>query len=268
MTTTVTATSRSAVPRSRKVTRARSASLTMLRIESRLFLRQPVGIVWGLLMPLVAFIILGVIPATGQPQDYLDGLSYRAVYQPILIVVALAMLALNGLTPILGSYRERGVLRRLRATPMPPQRLLAALVVIHLVVAVAAAAIILLAGTIAFDVALPHPFAGWLLMYVLTCAAVLGLGVMVAALSPSGKLANALGAILFFPLAFLAGLWIPQQVMPSLLRDISEYSPLGAAMRATTQLSHGQFPSVAPLLALAAYAVAFCYLAVRYFRWE
>lgn len=240
---------------------------TLLRIESLLFLREPVGVVWGGLLPVAAFVILGAIPGLRHPQAFLDGASFLTVYQPILILVSLAMLALNGLPPILGGYREFGVLRRLQATPMPPARLLSAQLLIHAVVAAAATAIILALGTTAFGVPLPGQFAGWVLGYLLACAAMLGLGVMIAAVSPTAKIANAIGTVSFFPLAFFAGLWMPRPTMPYVLGVITDYSPLGAAVRAMTVASAGHFPPAATLVTLTGYAVVFSVIAVRYFRW-
>lgn len=144
------------------------------------------------------------------------------------------MFALSGIPPILGSYRERGVLRRLRITPMPPTRLLAALLLIHLAVAALAAVAILAIGTLAFDLHLPGQLLGWALAYLLCATSMLGLGVLVAAVSPNAKIANGVGAVLTFPLLFFAGLWLPRAPMPHLLQTISDYTPLGAAVHAMT----------------------------------
>lgn len=244
------------------------AARTMLRIESKLFVREPVGLVWGLVLPAVAFVVLGCIPALSRPEAYLGGASFLAVYQPVLILVSLTLLALSGLPPILGSYRERGVLRRLQTTPMPPARLLGAQLLIHLVVAIATAVMLLGLGSVAFDLALPADLVGWALAYVLTCVAMLSLGVLVAAVSPTAKLANTIGTVLFFPVAFFAGLWLPRASMPHVLGQISDFTPLGAAVRAMTSATQGVFPPVAALAVLAGYAALFGLLAVRWFRWQ
>lgn len=78
----------------------------MLRIETRLFLREPVGVVWGLALPVIAFVVLGLIPGLSRPEPYLGGRTFLQVYQPVLIVASVALLALSGLPPVLGSYRE------------------------------------------------------------------------------------------------------------------------------------------------------------------
>lgn len=241
---------------------------TLLRTEFRLFAREPVGLLFGLVLPAAAFVVLACIPALRHPEPGLDGASFLAVYRPIIVLFSVLMLALNGLPPVLGAYRERGVLRRLRATPMPPARLLSALLVIHLAVAVAAAVVIVAVGALAAELPLPHQPAGWVLAYLLSAAAMLGLGVLVAAAAPTSKIANGVGALITFPLLFFAGLWMPRPTMPHLLGTISDYSPMGAAVRAMTAASDGRFPPLAALGVLAGYAVVFCLLAVRLFRWE
>jgi ABC-2 type transport system permease protein len=67
---------------------------------------------------------------------------------------------------------------------------------------------------------------------------------------------------------FFAGLWLPRALMPPVLLDISNYSPLGPAVQAMQDSMLSGFPSVQPLLVLAGYAVVFGFLAKRFFRWE
>jgi len=67
---------------------------------------------------------------------------------------------------------------------------------------------------------------------------------------------------------FFAGLWLPRALMPGVLLDISNYTPLGAAVEAIQDSTLGGFPPLAPLLVLAAYAVVFGFLARRCFRWD
>ena len=72
----------------------------------------------------------------------------------------------------------------------------------------------------------------------------------------------------FFPLMFFAGLWLPRALMPDVLLDISNYTPLGAAVEAIQDSMQTGFPPAAPLLVLAGYALVFGFLARRFFRWE
>jgi ABC-2 type transport system permease protein len=244
-----------------------SATATLTRIETRLFLRERAGLIWGLGFPPLLLVILGVLGGKKADKD-LDGLTLAGTYLPIVIAFSVAMLALNAMPPVLGSYRERGVLRRMSTTPVPPSRLLAAQVMINVVVAAITTVLVLIIGRVAFDVGLPRQAGGFLLALVLAAAGLFAVGLTIAALAPSGKVANAAGAITFFPMMFFAGLWVPRAVMPDVLRHVSDYTPLGAAVQALQDSARGQVPHALHLAVLAGYAVVFGVAATRLFRWE
>jgi ABC-2 type transport system permease protein len=128
--------------------------------------------------------------------------------------------------------------------------------------------LILAVARIAYHVPLPRQAAGFALSAALAVLALLSIGLLYAAVAPTGKAANALGAITFFPLMFFAGLWLPIASMPAVLRHISQATPLGAAVQALQDSWQGQWPHPVQLLTLAAYAVAFAVAAARLFRWE
>lgn len=97
--------------------------------------------------------------------------------------------------------------------------------------------------------------------------ALLSLGLLLASVLPTSRAANAAGAILFFPMMFFAGLWLPIAAMPAALRHVSHATPLGAAVQAMTDAWQGHWYPLY-LLILAGYAVAFAVAAARLFRWE
>jgi ABC-2 type transport system permease protein len=103
---------------------------------------------------------------------------------------------------------------------------------------------------------------------VLTIAAMFAIGLWVSAIARTAGWAGAIGQLLFYPLLFFAGLWLPRERMASVLRDISDWTPMGAAVRSLHSSMLGTFPSAQSLLVLAAWAVVFGVLAVRFFRWE
>ena len=94
------------------------------------------------------------------------------------------------------------------------------------------------------------------------------LGIWIAAIARSARAAGAIGAALFYPLAFFAGLWVPVQLMAPALRTVSRLTPLGAAVQAMQSSMQGQFPSVQALLVMAAWAAIFGVASVRLFQWE
>jgi ABC-2 type transport system permease protein len=246
----------------------RAAFAKIVRNEARLAWRRPVGLIAGVGIPVLLVVIFGEISAFQQPSAILGGITLFDVYVPILAVFAMAMIALLGLPVPLASYRELGVLRRLSTTPVPRSWLLAAQGVLQLGIALTALAVIFGVSIAAFGAQAPVSSGGLVLSIALSAAGLFPIGLMVAAVARTANAASVVGRLAFFPLIFFAGLWLPRNLMPALLRDISNYTPLGAAVQAIQSSMLNGFPPAAPLLVLAGYAVVFAFLARRFFRWE
>ncbi|MGM0385841.1 MAG: ABC transporter permease [Actinomycetota bacterium] len=246
----------------------RGAFRQLVLTEARLTLREPIALVWGVAMPVILVVVFGLIPAFQEPIPGYGTMTIFHAYAPILVLVSLSMLGLVGLPAALASYRELGVLRRMSTTPVPPSRLLAAQLVVNLASALLAIALIAGIGTLAFDLPLPQHWPGFVLTLALATACLFAIGLSVAAVARTGRAAAAIGNALFFPLAFFAGLWFPQQAMPSTLATISRLAPTGAAVEAFNATMAGDFPATQPLLLLVGYTAVFAVIAVRAFRWE
>ena len=240
----------------------------LLQSETTVAWRVPVGLVLGVAVPIFALVIFGTIPAMNKPEASLGGLTYFGVYFPILIALVLAMLSLISLPVHLATYREQGILRRMSTTPVPPSWMLAAQVIINLALAAAALGILVVAGTAGFGLGAPKSPGGFALALVLSIAAMFAIGLWISAIARTAGGAGAIGQLFLYPLLFFSGMWIQQERMPSVLRQISEWSPLGASVHALQGSMQGTFPSAQSLLVLAGWAVVFGFLAVRFFRWE
>lgn len=246
----------------------RSAFGKLLFTEAKLAWRQPIGLIYGLGFPVLLLVIFASIPSFRKPQATLGGLTYLSVYIPILMAFVLASLGLIGLTAPLATYREQGVLRRLSTTPLPRSWVLAVQLVLNLAVAAVAILLIVVVGVAAFGVHGPKQVPGFILTVVLMAAALFAIGLWVAAIARNAQVGAAIGNLLFFPMMFFAGLWVPRNVMPAVLRHISDYTPLGAGVQGLQSAMQGSFPPARALLVLTAYAVLFGIVAVRFFKWE
>lgn len=239
----------------------------MLVSEGLLLLRNPGVVAWTTVLPVAASIILGSIPAVRAPAKSLDGLSFFQVYQPIIVYFAITLLAVQALPDVLTRYREMGVLKRLRTTPTSPALLLAAQLTLILSVAIACMLLMVVVPPIG-GAALPRNFASFIVSYLLGAWAMLGLGLMIASLFRNSKVAAGFGAFLFFVMQFFAGMWLPRPNMATWLRDISDYTPSGAAVQALTDSSIGHWPRLLYLIVLAVWGGVTSLLAVRFFSWE
>jgi ABC-2 type transport system permease protein len=236
--------------------------------EVKLFLREPAAVFFGVVFPTLLVVILGCIPAFREPSKDLGGLRVVDLYVPISIALSLALLALTSLPSYLGTYREKGILRQLGVTPMPPARLLVAQMLTNLMMAIVAVALLIVVSRIAFGVAIPRQIIGYVMAFLLAAAALFAMGLLVAAVAPSGRSAPSIGMILYFPIMFFAGLYVPRAVMPLTLRQIGDFTPLGAGVQALQDAAAGVWPQPLDLAVMAAYVIVFGVAAARLFRWE
>jgi ABC-2 type transport system permease protein len=246
----------------------RQAFWKMVQSEAKLARRQPIGPALGLGMPVLLLVIFGMLPAFHKHYAKLGGLTFFNVYLPILLTLVLAALALWSLPTPLAAYREQGILRRLSTTPAPPPWVLAAQLVLNVWQAVVALIVLIVVGITAFGVEAPKSIIGLILMLLVSMAALFPMGLLIAAIAPTGQVAGAIGSAAFFPMMFFAGLWVPRNEMPAALRGISDFTPLGASVQGLQTSLFNGFPSVQPLLVLLAYGIVLALLALRLFRWE
>lgn len=244
-----------------------SAMSSLLRNESRLLIREPAAIFWAICFPLLLLVVFGSIPffRTAPP-----GVTHSLLfgYVPTITLMSMCFLALMVMPGAIAIYRERLVLKRLATTPVGPWRMLTAQVAVNLAVAVVMALVVYAVAFFAFDVPAPENVPATVLSYLLATLCVMAIGALVCALVPTSKVASLVGSLLWFPLMFFAGLWIPLSTMPDWLGSASRYTPLGAAAEAMTSSMAGDWPGATALLLMAGYALLCGVLAVRLFRWR
>jgi ABC-2 type transport system permease protein len=246
----------------------RAAFRMIVLNESRIGRRQPVGLIVGAVLPTVLLVIFGSESSTNKHLKVLGGLTYFTVYVPIFLTFVIAALAFLALPIPLATYRQQGILRRLSLTPAPPAWVLAAQLVLNVCFAVLQLVVLLVVATAGFGAAVPKSPGGLVLALALSVAALFPIGLWLSAIAPGEQAAGILGVVCLLSTMFFAGLWLPRAEMPRALLDISNLTPLGAAVQAIQSAQLDGFPPVSPLLVLPAYAVIFGALAVRFFRWE
>lgn len=245
-----------------------SALTAMTQVEGRLFLREPVNIFLVLALPVLLVVGFGLIPGFGDPDEFLGGQSGTEFIASLGVGIVLAILGLSLLPTTLGTYRERGMLKRLHATPARPATLLVAQLIVVGVAAVASVLLVVGVGVVGFGLAVPRHLPFFALSVLLGGAALLSIGLLVAALAPSAKASTGIGMLLFFPSMFLGGVYIPREAFPGALQAVSDATPLGAAIEAVRTSWGGEPPRLVHLVTMTAYALVAGTLAARTFRWE
>ena len=239
----------------------------LFKVQGKLALREPSGLVFGIVLPLMLLIIFGNLPTFNEP---VEGNSFTLfeLYIPILMVTVLIFIGLLGLPIPLLRDRETGWLRRISTTPISPAKLLAAQVVINLILAAVGFTILIAGSILIFGVDLTFDIPGFILSLVLATLAMFSLGLLITSVAPSQSTGNGITMGLLYPLLFFAGVYVPIEVLPSSLQTAALFTPVGAAVKALDSSMAGSFPSFVPLIVMAAYAGIFSFVAIRYFRWE
>ncbi|SDU74919.1 ABC transporter permease [Jiangella alkaliphila] len=234
-------------------------------VESKLFLRDTTSAIMTFALPIGLMVVFGSI---GLGEDDPEVGITEAFLPVMALALSAALLGLSVLPTVLATYREKGILRRMSVTPVHPGNVLAAQLLVNLAALLAAAVMVVLLGALAFDLGTPSNVGGFLVAFVLTATALFAVGLLVAALAPTGKAATSIGMLLFFPSMFFAGVWTPGDLMPSWARPVRDVSPLGAGMEALQDAWNGAWPDGTNLIALAVMTVVAGGIAARVFRWE
>ena len=182
--------------------------------------------------------------------------------------MGITMFAMSGLPQQFATYREKGVLRRMRTTPVKPVVMLGAQLLMCTIMSVVTMLVVLAVGRLVFDVSLPRQLPAYLVGYLLSALAMFAIGLLLASLAPSGKSAGAIGTVLLFPIMFFAGLWVPRDTMSEVLRMISDFTPLGAGVQSLQDATAGHWPQLLHVAVMLGWAIVAGGLAARYFRWE
>ena len=234
----------------------RRAFPKLVQSEARLAWRRPIGLLFGLALPVLLLVTFGSL-VSRQSQKAFGGLTFLDLWVPTLIVFLLAGLAFFSLPVPLATYREQGILRRLSTTPVPPAWALGAQLAVNACIAVAGLVVLLVVGTAGFGLKSPQNLAGFVLSIVLAGLAAWGIGLCIAATARTAGAAVGIGGLAWYALMFFAGLFVPLPVLPTVVRQIGDWTPLGAAVQALQHAMQTGFPPARFLLVLAGYAVVF-----------
>ena len=142
----------------------------------------------------------------------------------------IAISGLLSLVTVISIYREGGILKRLRATPLRPQTILTAHVLVKLALTVLTMAMAVLAGKRYFPVQLPFPVFGFAVALLISTWSILSIGFLIASLVPTARFAQPIGAVILYPMLGLCGLFVPVESLPPALQVVARALPLTYAV--------------------------------------
>jgi len=238
-------------------------------IEIKIFVREPLGAIGTVVVPVLVFVLLGRMGSEMAPKTQ-DDANFFQFDVPVLAAVLIALNAVLSLVAIISIYREGGILKRLRATPLRPQTILTAHVVVKLLLTAATLTLTLLAGRRYFPTGADIPLVGFTIALLIATWSILSIGFLIASIVPTARFAQPIGSVILYPMLALSGLFVPLSSMPSALQWIARALPLTYAVSLLQGIWKGE-PWSSHLGDVGALVLVFVIctaLSARVFRWE
>ncbi len=188
----------------------------------------------------------------------------------MLASLLIALSAVLSLVTIISIYREGGILKRLRATPLRPQTILTAHVMVKLILTVATLALMVLAGKRYYPVGVQAPLFSFTIALLISTWSILSIGFLIASIVPTARFAQPIGAFILYPMVALSGLFVPVASFPPGLQALARVLPLTYAVSLLRGIWNGDAWSVhvTDIAALVLVFVACTALSAKVFRWE
>ncbi|HEX8028337.1 MAG TPA: ABC transporter permease [Vicinamibacterales bacterium] len=239
-------------------------------LEIKIFLREPLGAIGAILAPVAVFLVIGRTVGSRMPAAPSGPGTMMTTGIPVLVSLLIGINAVLSLVTVISIYREGGILRRLRATPLRPHTILTAHVLVKLVLAVTTLLAMLLAGRRYYPANVDAPLAGFAVALLIVTLSILSVGFVIASAVPTARFAQPVGAVIFYPMIALSGLFFPIDALPPGMQMLARVLPLSYAVSLLRGIWMGE-PWSAHLLDLGALAAVFVICTVisaRVFRWE
>jgi len=239
--------------------------------EIKIFIREPLGAIGSIVIPVVLFVMLGKAtggrpaPATPKLSDLLSPGGIATLVSLLVIVSAVL-----SLVAIISIYREGGILKRLRATPLRPWTILTAHVLVKLLLTALTMGLMVIAGKRYFSIGPEVPLFRFTIALLISTLSILSVGFIVASIVPTARFAQPIGAVIFYPMVGLSGLFVPIDALPHGWREVARALPLSRAASLLQGMWIGD-PWSAHLSDIGVLALVFVIcvgLTARVFRWE
>ena len=189
---------------------------------------------------------------------------------PVFASVLIALSAVLSLVTIVTIYREGGILKRLRATPLRPYTILTAHVLVKLLFTALTLALMIVAGRRYYPVDADVPLLSFTLALLFTTFAILSMGFLIASLVPTARFAQPIATFILYPMLGISGLFVPVEALPPVLRAVARMLPLTYAVSLLRGIWHGAgwIAHAGDVAVLMVMFLAFTAVSTKVFRWD
>jgi ABC-2 type transport system permease protein len=237
-------------------------------LEIKIFLREPLGAIGSIVIPVVLYLVLGRTMAGGGGDPAAS--QFLRIGVPLLTAIMIGLSAVLSLVTIVSIYREGGILKRLRATPLRPWTILTAHVLVKLIFTALTVLLMLLAGRAYYPADLHIPVVRFTVALLVCTFSIMSIGFVIASIVPTARFAQPLAGAIFYPMIGLSGLFFPIAQLPPALQMVSRFLPLtyAVSLMRGALLNEPWSAHVTDLVALALVFVVCAAVSARVFRWE
>lgn len=241
-------------------------------IEFKLFVRDPLSMVFTLILPFFFLIVLNGVfgnePEVDPEEDVWLGVGPADYYVPAYIGLVMAAIGVLSLPVRLATYRELGVLRRFRASSMPLWAVLTGQVLITFAVAAVGGVSITLASAAIYGTGFPGSIPLVVLGFVLSALCFAALGVFLGSVLPTSRSAQGAGLMIFFVMFLLGGVGPPRDALSAGMRTVGDALPLTYVVRVLQDAWLKSSWDVTASVVVLGILVGASLLSFRLFRWE
>ena len=237
-------------------------------IEAKLFLRDPITVVFTLLLPLIFLFVLAEVFTRTPTQGLYRGANAIDFYASAYIGTVISAVGLISLPAHIASYREAGVLRRFRASSIPKWCVFGSQLIISIVIIVLSSVILMAATAFAYGLEMPESIHAVIVAVLLGALTFAVLGFCLGTLLPSRRAAQLAGLILFFMMLLLSGAGPPAELLGDTMTSISSLLPLTHVIRLIQDPWLGFGWNNTELLIVLGILVASGAISFRFFRWK
>jgi ABC-2 type transport system permease protein len=239
-------------------------------IEIKVFFREPLGAIGTVLMPVLVFVLLGKVGSRLAPNSQFTSSNVFRIDVPVFAAILISLNAVLSLVAIIAIYREGGILKRLRATPLRATTILTSHVIVKLLLTAATLVLTILLGKRYYPVGADVPLVAFGLALIITTWSILSVGFVIASIVPTARFAQPVGAAVLYPMLALSGLFVPFNAMSPTLQKIASVLPLTYSVSLLRGIWRGDAWSahmgdIGALVLVFAVCTA---LSARIFRWE
>jgi ABC-2 type transport system permease protein len=237
-------------------------------VEIKLFIREPVTVVFTLALPIIFLLVMGGVFGNEHKPEIYRGVGAMNYYMPAYFGLVMMAIGTVALPLHLTSYRERGVLRRFRASSFSVWSVLGSQMMVSLLIAVLGSVLVIIIGYIAYHPDAPQNIPQLILAFLLSVACFTSFGFFLGAVLPSTRSAQGIGLILFFIMMILGGAGPPPEVLTGAMGVIGDITPLRYVIDILQEPWLGFGWQTNASLITAGITVVSAGLAARFFRWE